>query len=332
MTTLADGCDNKPLKGGRPVWLGPQAGHFDFTTVSISMLDDDRIGGTEIAVFTSLARYANTSTGICKPAITTIAGKLHYSRNTVSTAIGHLADYGYVKQVGDGSKGRTSNTYQLLTPPSMTVAAVPVDTETNDGSDDGSNRAKYARLEPQPRKRLPVNRAKYALELEPLLEPSVCLSTEPVTTETTTDEGIAKKAERVLGELGAQDHADALRDGVPVRNKIGHLNACIQKRRDTMTERVTDWLNNHTSASHADAVIAMGGNHPDDPDGAKARKAEADGKAHREALAQAERDREAETPVVVADAATRRAARYGKHLSVVPLEPVAPSKGLAAAN
>lgn len=94
------------------------------------VLDDERIGHKEIAVYATLCRFLNQDTGYCFPSYATLSQKTGLSRSSVIRVINYLIEIGYVsKEVRQTETGNQSNLYFLndvnsipsvmVTPPSV---------------------------------------------------------------------------------------------------------------------------------------------------------------------------------------------------------------------
>jgi len=93
-------------------------GRQNFCILSNRVIDDDRLSANAKLTYMILCRYANTDTGECFPAQSTIATKAGIARSSVQSGIEELISLGYmskeVRKRGDGSQKFTSNLYTVL--------------------------------------------------------------------------------------------------------------------------------------------------------------------------------------------------------------------------
>lgn len=89
----------------------------DFCIVSNKVIDDQRLSSYAKLTYLILCRYANTESGECFPAQTTIAKKSGISRRSVQRGLEELVEFQYLtvtpRKRLDGSEKYTSNLYLL---------------------------------------------------------------------------------------------------------------------------------------------------------------------------------------------------------------------------
>ncbi len=102
------------VQTSHPAWLRNsfKGGQQDFTCLSNQLLDDDRIGYLEMAVYQGIARHANRQTGESWPGTETLARYAKCARNSVTKAIKKLVECGYL-MLRPGGGGKV-NRYRLL--------------------------------------------------------------------------------------------------------------------------------------------------------------------------------------------------------------------------
>lgn len=104
----------------RPVWLGEDCRQFDHARIHRQLLEDDRLGHFEIAVYVGLAIHAETMTGSCRPAAATLARYVNCGERRAREALDRLEAAGYIAV--EVTVGKAS-TYRLLKPPTLARAA-----------------------------------------------------------------------------------------------------------------------------------------------------------------------------------------------------------------
>ncbi len=77
-----------------------------FTQISNQLIDDERIGALEKALFLLLARHANWHTGMAFPGYRSIVRRLHCSLRSIKPAMANLRALGYVE--GTVTQGKRS--------------------------------------------------------------------------------------------------------------------------------------------------------------------------------------------------------------------------------
>lgn len=102
----------------RPIWLGPPKEGWDHVRIPNQVIEDPRIGTTDLAVYAALARHANLANGETSVSQGRIAGYFNATRATIGKALKRLVRYSYVAQITAGKK---IIAHRLLIPPSTTV-------------------------------------------------------------------------------------------------------------------------------------------------------------------------------------------------------------------
>ncbi len=104
------------VQTSRPVWLGKPSedGRWDHTAISNQVMDDQRLGRLEMAVYQGITRHANPKTGESWPSTETIARYARCSRNSVFKALKRLVELGYL--VMKSGQGRGVNHYWVKLP------------------------------------------------------------------------------------------------------------------------------------------------------------------------------------------------------------------------
>lgn len=142
----------------RPVWLGEDKRGWDHARIHRQLLEDDRIGVYELGIYVGLAIHAETMTGSCRPAATTLARYVKCGERRAREALDRLEAAGYIEV--DECVGKAS-TYRLLPPPTLAPGARveradPGTTITDPGTTDRGTPAPGAD-EQEPVEREPVN-------------------------------------------------------------------------------------------------------------------------------------------------------------------------------
>lgn len=77
------------------------------------------LSNVEWRVYTSLCRYANSTTGQCFPSYSTIQKKTHVARHAIKSSVDKLVSLGLIKKTQRKSKsgGLTSNLYTIVMHP-----------------------------------------------------------------------------------------------------------------------------------------------------------------------------------------------------------------------
>jgi Helix-turn-helix domain len=80
----------------RPVWLGSDKRGWDHARLHLQMLEDNRLGAIEMAVYFGLAAHAEANSGEAYPAAETLAQYCQLGERRVRDAIKALTAYGYI--------------------------------------------------------------------------------------------------------------------------------------------------------------------------------------------------------------------------------------------
>lgn len=96
-------------------------GQWTFARLSVVAIFDPALSHAALRVLASFATYAN-ETGICRPAVTTIAARLGVTRRAIQQHMRHLEAAGYLATVRTQREkgGFGTNTYQLRFPAAAT--------------------------------------------------------------------------------------------------------------------------------------------------------------------------------------------------------------------
>lgn len=104
------------MRSARPVWLGVDKRKWDHVRIHLQLLEDSRLGAYELGVYMGLAAHAETQTGKCFPAASTLASYMNVNERTVRRSLKKLRDAGYIEVKRE--KGQAS-TYYLLPLPTL---------------------------------------------------------------------------------------------------------------------------------------------------------------------------------------------------------------------
>lgn len=107
-------------RSDRPVWLGEDERGWDHARIHRRLLEDDRVGAYEIAVYVGLAIHAETRSGSARPAAATLARYAKMGDRRARQAIDTLADAGWIEVRERPGK---ASSYVLLPPPTLAPAA-----------------------------------------------------------------------------------------------------------------------------------------------------------------------------------------------------------------
>jgi predicted transcriptional regulator len=80
---------------------------------------------TELSVYTVLCHYADYETGNCFPSIDTIRKKTGKNKNSISSAIKKLVEYGLIRKKRSSKKFRYKNTYKVIRDPEINLPSIP---------------------------------------------------------------------------------------------------------------------------------------------------------------------------------------------------------------
>lgn len=83
----------------RPVWLGEDRGGWDHVRAHVQLLDDPRIGDTELTVYLGIARHANRFSGEARVSQQTLASYAGRSDKPVKAAISRLSKFDYIETI-----------------------------------------------------------------------------------------------------------------------------------------------------------------------------------------------------------------------------------------
>lgn len=111
----------------RPFWLGPEGSRgFDHTQIPNQVIDDARLGFTDLAVYNALCRHARVSSGDTTVTQTGIAAKFAATRRPIRSALARLIRLGYIAELRSQDKVLG---YRLLEPPAVSSQqmSLPVD-------------------------------------------------------------------------------------------------------------------------------------------------------------------------------------------------------------
>lgn len=142
-------------KSSRPIWLGRDERRFDHVRVHYQVLQDERLGAYDIAVYVGLVMHAETSTGKCWPSADTLASYINGGAKSVRRSIRVLQDTGYIRLERQAGK---ANVYYVLAPPVIHTSV----TETTLEIAGMDSQTKHPRLNDRPTLDSPTD------ELEPL--------------------------------------------------------------------------------------------------------------------------------------------------------------------
>lgn len=114
----------------RPVWLGEDGRGWDHVRVHVQVIEDDRLGAHEQAVYLALTKHAEGTSGGTWVGQHRLAEYTRLSWSSVHRALGKLATLRYVGI--EGRQGQTS-VYRLLPPPPLS------DSEGSPGTQKGGS-------------------------------------------------------------------------------------------------------------------------------------------------------------------------------------------------
>ena len=89
----------------------------DFVMIPKKLIGDESVKASSKVVYAALASYTNNTTGLCSPALSTLAKDTGYHRRTIIRAINELVEKEYVEKrtrKSSNSDKNISNVYKLF--------------------------------------------------------------------------------------------------------------------------------------------------------------------------------------------------------------------------
>lgn len=120
------------MKADRPVWLGEDQRGWDHARIHRAVLEDERLGAYEIAVYVGLAIHAESRSGAARPAAATLAAYANMGERRVRTALDTLEQAGWIDVE---QRPGMASVYRLLPPPTPARGADVPDRPLHDVPD-----------------------------------------------------------------------------------------------------------------------------------------------------------------------------------------------------
>lgn len=118
-------------RSSRPVWLGEDQRGWDHIRVHRQIILDSRMEAFHQAVYNGLALHAETRSGDCYPAETTLAIYAGCSERTVRDVLREMAGWKYIEIIRRPGK---ASIYRLLPPPELPKENIPTPRQEVPGS------------------------------------------------------------------------------------------------------------------------------------------------------------------------------------------------------